>query len=541
MGDDKDAPIEYQLFLSTTVVGMILCLLGSIISIILSSAFTVILVALSLFLLLGVLYYFVRVKRIYKTFVGPLISFAFIGISIVWIMDGGINGSNLLVGFVILILALIIVPDRNKKYVISFFTALIVTIYLIQLYRPDLITDFSSEKARWIDSIITAIYSSLFIYFIIKFLHSSYNAERKKANENELKFRALSENSQDCITRYDRQHRFSYINKAGLALRDLSEEQIVGKTHREIGAFNEPQCELFERTIEKVFVSKQPQNEQYSMESEEGTVYYDWRLFPELNIHNEVGSVLGVSRNITILKQSEIELFQLNTDKDRFISILGHDLKSPLTAVLGLSELLSENLQDYEKSELQSILTEIRKSTRITYDLLEDILTWTKAQSGKIPFEPQKLLFSDVSESVVEVLGPNASKKGINISIHAADNQTLVADNEMLRTILRNLLSNAIKFSHQGGEVIIKAEEDSGNIRISVLDKGVGIAPRIAERLFDISEVHSTKGTADESGTGLGLLLCKEFVERHGGKIWVKCEEGTGSTFSFTLPKEPKI
>lgn len=537
MGDDKDAPLEYRLFLSVTVVGMIVGLLGTIVSIALSSEFTVIIVALSSFLLLAVLYYFVRVKKIYKPFVGPIIVFAFIVISIVWITDGGINGSNLFVGFVILILALIIVPDQNTKYVISLFLALTITIYLIQLYRPDLITDFSSERARWIDSIITALYSSVFIYFIIKFLHNSYNTERKRAKENELKFRALSENSQDCITRYDREHRFTYINRAGLELRGLSHEQIIGKTHGETGIFNKSLCELFARTIEKVFTSKQPQNEQYSMENQGDIVYYDWRLFPELNINNEVGSVLGVSRDITELKQSEIELLQLNMDKDRFISILGHDLKSPLISLLSLSDVLVENIQNYETDEIEPILVEIKQSTRITYDLLEDLLSWAKAQSGKISFNPQKLLFSDICENVVEILGPNAKAKSIKINLPATDPQIIVADVEMLRTIMRNLLSNAIKFTSKGGEINIQAKDDSAMVKILVSDNGVGIAPDNLAKLFSISSIHSTRGTEKEKGTGLGLLLCKEFVENHRGKIWAESEEGKGSTFIFTLPK----
>jgi len=215
-GDVKESSLEYRLFLSTIIIGIIVSLLGSIISIILSSSFTVITVTLSLFLLLCILYYYVRFRRIYKPFVGPTIVLTYVGIAIIWIVDGGIDGSNLFVGFVVLVLSLIIVPDKNKKYVISLFIALILIIYLIQLHRPELITPFPSEKVRWTDSIITAIYSSLLIFLIIKFLHNSYNTERQRANDTQLKFRALSENSQDCITRYDREHRHIYINKAGL-------------------------------------------------------------------------------------------------------------------------------------------------------------------------------------------------------------------------------------------------------------------------------------------------------------------------------------
>lgn len=540
LGDTKDAPMEYRLFLSAIIVGIIVSLLATVVSIVLSSDFTVIILAFSISLLLGLLYYFVRVKKIYKPFIGPIIAFSFITISMVWILDGGINGSNLLVGFVILVLGLIIVPDKNKKYVLSLFIALIITIYLIQLYRPDLIGDFSSERARWFDSIITALYSSIFLFFIVKFLHKAYNSERKRAKDNELKFRALSENSQDCITRYDQQLRYDYINKAGLEIRGLPLDQIIGKTHREIGIYDDSQCEMFENTIESVFVSKQPQNIQYSLEGPDGNVYYDWRLFPEFNSENEVSSVLGVARNITELKQSEIDLLQLNVDKDRFISILGHDLKSPLYTLHSYGELLEENIQNYKEDEIKSILSEINKSTRISYQLIEEILTWTKAQSGKIPFNPQQFLFKDICRNILEILGPNASAKNIQINCLAADKLSIVADVDMFKTIMRNLVSNAIKFSHSGGVIRINSEESPEYLTLSISDDGVGIAPDDLVKLFNISKVHSTKGTSDEKGTGLGLLLCKEFVEKHGGKIWVNSEAGKGSTFFFNLPMPPE-
>jgi PAS domain S-box-containing protein len=536
-GEASNQPIEYRLFLSAIIVGIIASLLASVVSIILSSSVSVIIVSLSLFLLLGALYYFVKFKRIYKPLVAPLIILSFIGISIIWIVDGGINGSNLFVGFVILVLGLIIVPDKNKKYVLLLFISLIIIIYLIQRYRPDLITDFTSEETRWFDSIITAIYSSVFIFFIIRFLHNNYNRERNRAKENELKFKALSENSQDNIARFDREYRYTYINSAGLKSKDLTSEQILGKTLRDSGIFYGEQSDVFEKAIEKVFETKQPQIEQYSVESENGKIYYDLRFSPELNYENTVASVLAVSRDITSLKQSEMNLHQLNADKDRFISILGHDLKSPFYTLLGLTELLKENIRKYSIEEIENLAIEIDRSTQSIYGLLEDILTWTRAQSGKIPFHPKSLEFKSICSDVVSVLGSNAQAKSISIHCHPTGPRNLYADIDMLRTILRNLLSNAIKFTRKGGEIIIRAEEDSDNTVISVSDNGIGISPDIQKRLFNISEVHTTKGTAEEKGSGLGLLLCKEFVEKHGGIIWVESKVGKGSTFLFSLPK----
>jgi len=232
------------------------------------------------------------------------------------------------------------------------------------------------------------------------------------------------------------------------------------------------------------------------------------------------------------LKQS----LQLNSDKDLFISILAHDLRSPFNALLGLSELLSENIRQYDIDEIENLVNYIKNSAQNTYILLEDILMWVRAQTGKIPFEPKKLSFADICKDILEILKPNANAKNITINYSTPNEINVFADKDMLKTVLRNLISNAIKFTNKNGAININSEENSGNVTISVSDNGIGITPDNLIKLFDISHVLTTKGTAEETGTGLGLLLCKEFVEKHGGKIWVESEVGKGSDFKFTLP-----
>jgi signal transduction histidine kinase len=167
---------------------------------------------------------------------------------------------------------------------------------------------------------------------------------------------------------------------------------------------------------------------------------------------------------------------------------------------------------------------------------LEEILLWVRTQQGKISFNPRYLSFADICTDILEVLNPIANTKNITINYPAKDNINVFADNDMLKTVLRNLVSNAIKFTNNGGKINITAEQTGSNIIISVSDNGVGITPDNLAKLFNISEVITTKGTAKETGTGLGLLLCKVFVEKHGGKIWVESEVEKGSDFKFTLP-----
>jgi signal transduction histidine kinase len=238
-----------------------------------------------------------------------------------------------------------------------------------------------------------------------------------------------------------------------------------------------------------------------------------------------------------VLINNELQrLLQLNSDKDLFISILAHDLRSPFTALLGLSDLLIENVRIYSIEEIESLLKNIRDASKDTFALLEDLLKWTSTQSGKIPFKPQILSFAVISKNILETLNAAAYAKNITIKCPAPDHISVFADVDMLKTIMRNLVSNAIKFTNNGGSIIIDAEEESGMVIISVSDNGIGIKPEKLSKLFDISQRQTTKGTADESGSGLGLILCKEFVEINGGRIWSESEYGKGSDFKFTLP-----
>jgi signal transduction histidine kinase len=230
------------------------------------------------------------------------------------------------------------------------------------------------------------------------------------------------------------------------------------------------------------------------------------------------------------------ELKRLNSDKDRFMTILGHDLKSPFNILLGLSELLTDSIRTTDIGEIEDIATNLNKTARNTYSLLEDILLWTRVQTGKIPFKPKELKFDDLLRNTKEVLVPAANAKSITINSFVRDEINIYADPDMIKTVLRNLVSNAIKFTNKSGTINIGIVMENSDQIISVSDNGIGIKPDNLSRLFKSSEFLTTAGTEHEAGTGLGLLLCKEFVEIHGGRIWVESEFGKGSEFKFALP-----
>ncbi len=236
------------------------------------------------------------------------------------------------------------------------------------------------------------------------------------------------------------------------------------------------------------------------------------------------------------IKQKNEELLMLNTDKDRLMSILAHDLKSPFNAILGFLDLLTENIRKYDMDKIEKQLSIINTSAQSVHNLLDHILIWTRSQAGKIPFEPTKLNLTKICNGVIDVLEQAAKAKNVTINHIENGDISIYADIEMVETILRNLVSNAIKFSHSGGKINLFAEQVGSETHITVFDNGVGISSEVQMNLFVSLELHSTRGTANESGTGLGLTICKDFVEKHGGRIWVESEEGKGSSFTFTIP-----
>ena len=251
------------------------------------------------------------------------------------------------------------------------------------------------------------------------------------------------------------------------------------------------------------------------------------------------GLVIDVSERKQIdliIKDQNKELIKLNSDKDRFISILAHDLRNPFSAFLGLTGLLSENIRKYDIDKTETFINIINQRAQNIFDLLDELLLWTSVQSGKLPFKPQKIDLSKVCNEVIELLEINAKIKDIGITNHIVDQTNLFVDLNMIKTVLRNLISNAIKFTNEKGHIAIQAKSNESIITITISDDGTGINPQDISKLFDISQMFTSRGTADEQGSGLGLLLCKEFVVKHGGTIWVESEVGTGSDFKFTIP-----
>jgi len=230
------------------------------------------------------------------------------------------------------------------------------------------------------------------------------------------------------------------------------------------------------------------------------------------------------------------ELKALNASKDKFFSIVAHDLKSPFQGLLGFSDFLYTDFDILTDNEKKEYIGHVRSSARNAYNLLDNLLQWSRLQTGRIDVEPQKLnLYSEVN-SVIELLTPNAVRKRISLLNNVSKLMFVTADVNMLSSIIRNLVSNAIKFTQQDGVVLVESETSNGVIKIKIIDNGVGINNEDIVKLFKIDQQLTGIGTMNEKGTGLGLLLCKEMVELNGGSISVESEIGKGSKFTVSLP-----
>lgn len=271
--------------------------------------------------------------------------------------------------------------------------------------------------------------------------------------------------------------------------------------------------------------------------------YYESFFNPILNDRNEIIGATGLARDITERKktesaliESERELKELNATKDKLFSIIAHDLRSPFNNIIGFSELLLEKVNDNTFTESEKFLNIINSSANNTLVLLDNLLNWAKSQTGKISFNPEKLVFSNIIMDVLKIEKPIAKAKNIALNYFTADEIEVYADENMLKIILRNLISNAIKFTKHGGEIRVFAILKKDWVEISISDNGIGMNEDKRKELFKITSNSSTIGTASEKGSGLGLLLCKDFIEKHKGEIWVESTEGKGSEFKFTVP-----
>ncbi len=370
--------------------------------------------------------------------------------------------------------------------------------------------------------------------------------ERKKAELQLNKFSTGIMNSPSSIVITDIKGTIEYVNPFFCDFTGYSFEEAVGENPRILNSGKNSK-ELY-KDMWGTILKGEVWNGEIQNRKKNGDLYWEVaRIAPIFDEKGKLTNFIAIKEDITErkrtlekLEQSEKDLREINAKKDKFFSIIAHDLRSPFSGLAGLTDLLRSTIRELSNEQVDRYLELISQSTQNISKLLENLLSWAKTQTGKMEYKPDFLQISKIVKEAVDVATITAKNKDIKIESNASEINWVFADENMLKTVLRNLISNAIKYTHKGGKISVigQKQEIDGVLYnvIGVKDNGVGIPKDKLDRIFSIEDSFSTYGTEKEKGTGLGLILCKEFVEKHKGKIWCESEENKGSTFSFSLP-----
>lgn len=399
---------------------------------------------------------------------------------------------------------------------------------------------------------------------------SSIQDERKQ-------LRTLIDNIPDLVFIKDRQSRFTLANTKVATVMKTTTENLIGYTDFEfyptdlaVGFFKDEQ-KIMETGIPMINI------EENALDENDNRTIRSTTKVPIRNSNGEIIGIAGICRDITKLKnietqlikksddlletnrllekrQKEIlvqseelaeqtqnllmmnaELDRLNRTKDKFFSIIAHDLRNPFNAIIGFCELLRNDFYDMDNKQKLNVLELINVSSQTAYNLLENLLQWARTQTDKINFNPENFNLSEIANAVIDLHCVIARKKGVKMRNAIEENTQVYADKNMISAVLRNLVSNAIKFSNPDGEIVISVKHKPDLVEVNVIDGGIGMDRECLGKLFKIDTYYSTSGTMGESGTGLGLIICKEFVEKNNGRIKASSVEGAGTTMTFTL------
>lgn len=398
------------------------------------------------------------------------------------------------------------------------------------LFRNNTNDYFSSGN---FEVFVIIVYQVLFIYLAFALAIMFNNRLISMITSQEEKFsKAYNSVPYAIILTRVSDGRIFEVNDGFVKMSEFTLKEVIGKTTREIGLWNSEDdrnnvIDELGRTgkiIEKEIIFKSKSNKALSC-----------MFFAESIVINNENSILSVIIDITDRKNMENKLIEMNATKDKFFSIIAHDLRSPFNLIVGYSEILADQIRQKEMDQIEQYAEIILESSHRAMDLLTNLMEWSRAKTGRIEFTPKIFdLIPVINENVI-LLRNIAARKSIEIIVNLSPSARVFADTSMISTIIRNIISNAIKFTEEGGKIVVSTKLRRNKLYVSVEDTGIGIDEERLQKLFSIDENSSTLGTQNEKGTGLGLILCKEFVEKHGSSIEVESAPGKGSKFSFEL------
>jgi PAS domain S-box-containing protein len=366
----------------------------------------------------------------------------------------------------------------------------------------------------------------------------------QELSENRTKLKAIIDTTPAMIFVKDLNRNFTLVNKSFEATFGITEGEILMKDNSKIVsdedfiiAKKEDELVMTEGkiiwNIERPFILP-----------DKSKMFVSINKAPLFDENHDVIGLVGVMDDITKRKvyedeieKSREELVKINSQKDKFFSIIAHDLRSPFAGMLGLSELLLEEYPDFSEDERKYYIRQIHFSLKNLLSLVDNLLTWARLQINRIDFAPEEVNLKEIIFSVFQTQQITANNKKISLNSNLEHDINIFADPDMIETVIRNLVSNAIKFTNSDGAINVNVINFDDSVTVEVEDNGIGMSKEVANNLFNLEKKVTTKGTNNEQGTGLGLIICKEFIERHKGTILVKSELGVGTTISFTIPK----
>lgn len=434
----------------------------------------------------------------------------------------------------------------------------------------------------WVVILIVILGIAVWFYHLtnLRYHREVVKAEMQALNavqDERWQLRTLIDSMPDLIFIKDRESRFTVANRKVAALMGTTPENLIGKTDFDFYTYDLAQG--FYKVEQEVMQTGNPliNYEEPALDEQGNRIILSTTKVPYKNKSGEIIGLVGICRDITRLKRTEIqlrkktedlqetnqlleerqeqiimqseelavqtqslriintELERLNRTKDKFFSIIAHDLRNPFNAIIGFSELLRNDFYEMDNRQKLNLLELINVSSETAYNLLENLLQWARTQTDKIKFNPENFDLCEAVNQAFRLHGIIAQKKNITLFNELTSHTIVYADKNMINTVLRNLISNAIKYTRPGGAIKISANHSPEAVEISIADNGIGMSRESLNKLFRIDTYYSTAGTMGESGTGLGLIICKEFVEKNNGRIKAISLEGNGTTLSFTL------
>jgi PAS domain S-box-containing protein len=517
-----------------------------------------------------VFFYFMKARtaRDYEKYIYHFIVISTSILSVGWIMNGGIDSNMTSLFFVYFVAVFTIIPTRHKFIVFLVYATNFVILIGVNYYYPSLITPYQTKEQRFVDMISGNLVYLLILYNLLAIMVKNYSFEQQKVKtrsaaitrlNNELqeqykKIEEINRQLQESELSYSSIVKYSpnvnlihdgvkilYINEMGEKLSGYSASELIGKPLNfflSSSSFN-----LVHENIQRRMNGEPVEQYEVAIRAKNGTEYI-FTVSATSIYYQGKPQMLVVLSDITDRKRAEeeiqrysLELKEANATKDRFISILSHDLRSPFYGLIGLSEVLKNEAHSLTPDEIKNFSSKLHEAITLQYDLLNDLLTWSQIHSNKLGVKPELLYIAKTVADINKLFWEQTEKKRIRLNNTIPDSVCIMADKSMVNMIFRNLIHNAIKFSFPDSVIHVSYRQQSNGDCFLVQDSGVGMTQEDIEQVFKIDTTFTSLGTNNEKGSGMGLVLCQEIMVRHSGTISVESTPNQGTTFTLFFPR----